>query len=220
MTPEEHAQSRQHCLTASRAKRLLSENYKTWNTLAKEMRAEQRVLGQAPKSIPSLHWGVEHEPWLRAEVWERHPEWEIEPVEFQTMVSRGAISTGFPQILMPHVGASPDGRISPAGWGYEGKCPYDAEIHARYLEHGGVPPEYVPQVQWSMWVTGWPKWVFASGDPRRTDGGRLLVVLVEPDPKLHEKFEELSIRFLETYLTGEEFKPLNANAAALREMFK
>lgn len=222
MTPEEHARSRQHCLTASRAKRLLSGNYKTWNTLAKEMRAEQRILGSAPPSIPSLHWGTTHEPWLRAEIWEAYPEWEIEKAEFQMLngdVPRGTVSTGFPQILLEHCGASPDGLILPMGWGYEGKCPYDPEIHARYVEHGGVPPEYVPQVQWSLWVTGWPKWVFASGDPRREDGGRLVVRLVEPDLEMHQRFEELATKFLETYLTGEDFKPVTATAATFNKMF-
>lgn len=220
MTPEEHAGLRQHCLTASRAKRLLSENYKTWNTLAKEMRSEQRVLGSAPPSIPSLHWGVTHEPWLRAELWERNPGWEIEPVGFLRLVPRGAVSTGYPQILLDHCGASPDGRILPHGWGYEGKCPYDPAIHARYVEEGKVPKEYYPQVQWSLWVTGWPRWIFASGDPRRDDGGRLMVMPVLPDLELHQKFEELAIRFLETYLAGEDFKPLTATAAAFSEMFK
>jgi hypothetical protein len=213
VTPGEHAQLRQHCLTASRAKRLLTGSYKVWNTLAKEMRAEQRVLGRAPKSIPSLHWGVKHEPWLRAEVWERYPAWEIEPVEFQMF-------HGEHPLLSRHCGASPDGRVLPRGWGYEGKCPYDPEIHAGYLERTTVPEEYIPQVQWSLWVTGWPGWIFASGDPRRTDDGRLLVRAAEPDLAMHQKFEELATRFLESYLAGESFQPVSGSAAKLAEMFK
>lgn len=121
---------------------------------------------------------------------------------------------------MRHCGASPDGIILPGGWGYEGKCPYDPEIHNGYLTNGVLPKEYVPQVQWSLWVTGWPRWVFASGDPRRNDGGRLFVIEVEPDAALHQRFEELATRFLETYLTGEDFKPLARTAAAFEEMFK
>ncbi len=120
---------------------------------------------------------------------------------------------------MKHVGASPDGIILPMRWGYEGKCPYDTEIHDRYLIEGVLPKEYVPQVQWSLWTTGWPRWVFASGDPRRHDGGRVFILEVGPDFDLHQKFEELAVRFLETYTTGEEFKPVGTSAAALKEMF-
>jgi hypothetical protein len=213
MTPEEHAQSRQHCLTASRAKRLLSGNYKTWNTLAKEMRAEQRILGSAPPSIPSLHWGVSNEAWVRATVWEDHPEWDIEPAGFQLFHAEHPL-------FSRHCGASPDGIIRPLGWGFECKAPYDAEIHAKYLEDREIPKEYVPQVQWSLWVTGWPKWLFASGDPRRQDMGQIVVRLAEPDLAMHEQFEVLASRFLESYLQGEEFRPVPATARTFDEMFK
>lgn len=134
-------------------------------------------------------------------------------------VSPGAAS-GTERLFIRHVGASPDGLILPNRWGYEGKCPYDPEIHAGYLAGGVLPKEYVPQVQWSLWVTGWPRWVFASGDPRRKDGGRLFVIEVAPDVALHQRFEELAAKFLETYLTGEDFKPLATTAAAFDEMFK
>jgi hypothetical protein len=37
---------------------------------------------------------------------------------------------------------------------------------------------------------------------------------------MHQKFEELATRFLETYLTGEEFKAVSSSASALATMFK
>lgn len=133
------------------------------------------------------------------------------------MSSRAA--SGREAILTAHVGASPDGFIPQAGWGYEGKAPFDPEIHDRYLSQNRVPDEYVPQIQFSMWVTGWPGWVFASGDPRRRDHGRLFVTCTKPDLAMHRRFEELSLRFLETYLAGEEFKAVSATAATFTKMF-
>lgn len=213
MTPEEHTRLRQHRITASRAADLLSENYKTWNRLARNMREEPtRTLGRKC-GVPSLDWGIDNEPLVRAMVWEENPVWDIEPVGFQ-------VFHGEHPLLTKHVGASPDGYIPQAGWGYEGKAPMDPEIHQRYVDAGVAPEEYVPQIQFSLWVTGWPGWVFASGDPRRHDAGRLMTVIVHPDRRLHDRFEELSLRFLESYTAGEEFKPIKATAATFREMFK
>lgn len=217
MTPEEHTRLRQHRITASRAKDLLSENFKTWNRLARDMREEPtRILGQKC-GVPALDWGTENEPKVRAMVWEQNPGWDIENVGFQTMVSRE--STGYPQMIVDHVGASPDGWIPQIGFGYEGKAPFNPENHNYYLSLGMVPELYVPQVQWSLWVTGWPGWVFASGDPRRNDDGRLMVAKMIPDPAMHQRFVELSIRFLESYLAGEDFKAVSSTASTFTKMF-
>lgn len=63
------------------------------------------------------------------------------------------------------VGCSPDGLIEGRECGMEIKCP-QADRHLKYLlGGGGVPPEYNVQVQFSMYVTGYPEWVFVSYHP-------------------------------------------------------
>lgn len=61
------------------------------------------------------------------------------------------------------IGCSPDGLIGDK-CGIEIKCP-GAPKHLRYLLDHRVPPEYVVQVQFSMFVTGFPEWVFVSYHP-------------------------------------------------------
>lgn len=58
------------------------------------------------------------------------------------------------------VGCSPDGMFDD-GTGLEVKCP-DLHTHVKYLLRSELPPEYVPQVQGSMWVTGAKRWEFLS----------------------------------------------------------
>ena len=76
------------------------------------------------------------------------------------------------------VGCSPDGLIYRDGEpvaGLELKCPL-AKNHLGYLVDGGVPKAYIPQVHFSMSITGLP-WYFMSFCP----GIDPHIVLVEPD---------------------------------------
>ncbi len=56
-------------------------------------------------------------------------------------------------------GCSPDGLLG--GEGIEIKCPTVA-VHIGYLLKGELPPEYIHQVQGSMFVTGFRTWKFLS----------------------------------------------------------
>lgn len=58
-------------------------------------------------------------------------------------------------------GCSPDALLDGNECGIEIKCP-EAHTHVRYLVNGGLPKEYVAQVQFSMLVTGFKKWMFLS----------------------------------------------------------
>lgn len=60
-------------------------------------------------------------------------------------------------------GCSPDGLIGEL-CGLEIKCP-TPPMHCRYLLENRVPPDYVAQVHFSMFVTGRPEWVFCSYSP-------------------------------------------------------
>ncbi len=57
-------------------------------------------------------------------------------------------------------GCSPDALLGDDG-GLELKAPY-AETHVKYLLNGVVPPDYVPQVHMSLYVTGRKWWRFVS----------------------------------------------------------
>lgn len=62
-------------------------------------------------------------------------------------------------------GCSPDGFIEGERFGLEIKCP-DADTHVGYILDGGLPQQYVMQVQGSMLVTGYKSWTFLSYHPR------------------------------------------------------
>jgi hypothetical protein len=57
-------------------------------------------------------------------------------------------------------GCSPDGLIG-ATSGLECKCPI-ASTMVGYLREGVVPPEYLPQIHFSMWVMGRSAWWFCA----------------------------------------------------------
>lgn len=59
---------------------------------------------------------------------------------------------------------SPDGLIPTLRKGLEIKCP-KMKTHIKYLLEGGVPNEYVIQVQSALWVTGYETWDFVSYCP-------------------------------------------------------
>ena len=58
-------------------------------------------------------------------------------------------------------GCSPDGLIEGDDCGLEIKSPA-AHTHVKYLVNGVLPKEYVAQVYGSMFVTGFPRWIFVS----------------------------------------------------------
>lgn len=78
------------------------------------------------------------------------------------------------------VGFSPDGLIGADG-GIEIKSP-QPQAHIRYLLEGVVPPDYVAQVQFSLYVSGRKWWKFVSYSRQFP----ALVVHVEPDPKMQD----------------------------------
>lgn len=130
----------------------------------------ERMTGK-PVEGPSgqaLQWGTEVEPYAR-EAYELETGHLVEQVDF---------------IVHPQhsfVGASPDGLIQGDG-GLEMKCPKSSAVHLeRFLS--GVPPEYVPQIQGCMWVTGRAWWNFVSYDPRMPESHRILIITVTRDVK-------------------------------------
>ena len=91
---------------------------------------------------------------------------------------------------------SPDGLIPSIKKGLEIKCP-KMSTHIRYLLEGGVPAEYVIQVQANLWVTGYETWDFVSYCPEYQKQ-TLYLFTTARDEKLMKAFDEHIPQFVKT----------------------
>ena len=96
------------------------------------------------------------------------------------------------------VGCSPDALIGYDG-GAELKCPGPGK-HLVYWHRGVVPKAYVPQVQFSMWVTGREWWMFQSFHPELPH----LLLRVERDAAWMEAFDAHVPAVLDEIRAGRE----------------
>lgn len=87
------------------------------------------------------------------------------------------------------IGVSPDGLIGEDG-GLEIKCPKET-THISYLDDGGLPLIYKPQVQGSMWITGRKWWDFMSYHPSLPP----LIIRIMRDDEYIAKMQEHITRF-------------------------
>lgn len=139
--------------------------------------AAERIQGYQPQGMTSysLEWGKKNEDFARQA-------YELKTGEFVDQ-----------QAFIVHqkyefVGVSPDGLIGDEG-GVEIKCPKSPEIHLQRFING-IPDEYIPQIQGSMWVTGRKWWDFISYDPDTADEFKLLIIRVYRDEDYISKLEE------------------------------
>jgi len=139
-----------------------------------------RLLAERISGIPqenyqnsAMLWGVENEP-LAKEAYEASTLNVTEQVGFIEVDA--------------FLGCSPDGLIGDDG-GVEIKCP-NTSTHLEYILAGKVPPEYICQIQSTLWMTGRVWWDFVSFDPRIPDKRRLFVVRAERD---EAKIQEIEI---------------------------
>ena len=93
-------------------------------------------------------------------------------------------------------GASPDGLIGD-DCGIEIKCP-NASTHVKYLLAGKVPDDYIVQVHFSLFVSGFSRWVFMSY--RRTMPPLILTVV--KDDKIMVQIEEAVENFAHKMAIG------------------
>ena len=91
---------------------------------------------------------------------------------------------------------SPDGLIPSLKKGLEIKCP-KMSTHIRYLLEGGVPSEYIIQVQANLWVTGYDTWDFVSYCPEYQKQP-LYIFTAHRDQVLMAAFDKLIPQFLNT----------------------
>lgn len=91
---------------------------------------------------------------------------------------------------------SPDGLIPSLRKGLEIKCP-KMKTHIKYLLEGGVPNEYLIQVQVALWVTGYDTWDFVSYCPEYQKQP-IYIYTARRDPKLMKAFDEHIPQFIKT----------------------
>ena len=90
-----------------------------------------------------------------------------------------------------NVACSPDGLLPDRG--LEIKCPAPG-THIGYLLGGKTPTTYIPQLQGSMWVTGFDTWDFLSYHPDI----KPMIITVRRDEKFHNALDEIMGAFLDT----------------------
>jgi hypothetical protein len=108
-----------------------------------------------------MKWGIEHEADARR-AYEAHTGLLVQPIGF--LAHRELLA-----------GCSPDGVIGACAGAVEIKCPKSA-THLVALRTRAIPPEYRPQVDHLLWLTGAPWADFVSFDPRFPAPGRLVIV--------------------------------------------
>jgi len=90
-------------------------------------------------------------------------------------------------------GASPDGLIGEDG-GIEVKCP-ELRAFLKWRHNGFVPAEHLPQIHWGMACTGRKWWDFVAYHPDMPHGLNLMIVRVNRDDELIERYEKEVMAF-------------------------
>lgn len=151
-------------------------------------------------------WGNDFEPHARA-VYAEYTGNAVTVPDFQQWAGNDS------------VGCSPDGFVGTHG-GLEIKCPHSPKEHLRTWFRRQLPPQYIAQVQGSMWVTEREWWDFVSFDPRYAETGQALVILrVKRSEEFIALLERACLRFLAELdrrlaeMTAETVKPSETPAA-------
>jgi hypothetical protein len=87
------------------------------------------------------------------------------------------------------IGVSPDGIMPSIKKGLELKCPATAKVHADFLCNDKIKPEYYAQIQFSLYVSGYATWDFASFHPSFKTS-MLKIVTIEPNQEMFERFDK------------------------------
>lgn len=140
-------------------------------------------------SASSLSWGKENEAAARS------------AYEFERNEKIHEIPFIYGDEFMRY-GCSPDGIIRD-GLGLELKCPATSEVHIKSVCFDIIKKEYLLQCQFSMFVTGFDEWIFASYDPRMNKN-LLYTKVIKRDEKLMLKFEDKLAEFIEDMDTALE----------------
>ena len=142
---------RRGVITASAADRLLTPA--KLREYALELAAEALVSEMPSQPITApMQWGIDHEDAARLRY------------AFECDVHVTQIGFAWHDEWEGYVGCSPDGLVGDDGL-VEIKCP-SSKRHLEYLTSCECPKDYLPQVQFQLWVTGRAWCDFVSYDPR------------------------------------------------------
>ncbi len=133
-------------------------------------------------SFKQCEWGKEHEDEARAF-------FELEL----------GVDVSVPSFIykddLKRCGISPDGMIDGKKIGLELKCPFTTKVFIEFVTCDKIKKEYIEQCQFSMWVTGYEGWYFASYDPR-VKTKQLHHVLIERDQSFMDKYDLAEKNFI------------------------
>lgn len=107
-------------------------------------------------------------------------------------------TVGFIESDDGRVGCSPDGLLD-GRVGLEIKCPH-LPTQIGYLLDGKLPADYIVQIQFSLFVTGFSKWIFYSFRRKMPS----LRLEIQPDPKMQESIKIALESFMEQYDAAKE----------------
>lgn len=172
---------RRGVITASRAKDLIAKDRtgkgpgaarKTYMLeLAGEILADSEDRG----NFKQTQWGHEYEADARA-TFAFHTGFPVDEIAF---------IYGSPSM---RYGCSPDGIVDEKS-GAEIKCPFANSVYMEFLGSEEPKPEYVEQVQFSMFVTGAEFWHFCNYNPRAHERP-FHAIVVERDEARMKTFED------------------------------
>lgn len=114
-------------------------------------------------------------------------------------------------------GISPDGLCS-SGRGLELKCPYTSAQYIKFLIGGAdaVKSEYMAQVQYSMWITGYTEWYFSNFDPR-LKRDNIHTIIISRDNEMMDLFDEKIPSFINKMDTALELIGFEFGSQWVRE---
>lgn len=175
-------------ITASRVHDIIKSGRKKGSYSEARARYMKELIAQVctgllPDEINAkqLHWGKDNEPKARElyDPWGDHQITEIAFIYSDDM----------------RCGVSPDSLVDDNG-ALEIKCPWTTTQYIDQLLGGDPKPEYLTQIQYSLWITKREYWDFANYDPRmkRHD---IHIVRHEPDIDLHNRLDEEIPKFIE-----------------------
>lgn len=99
------------------------------------------------------------------------------------------------------------------------KCPFKKEIHLQVF-YGKAPKSlYHYQTQWEAWVSGRPKILFVSFDPRQPHATRLSIREERVDPNIIARFSANVARFKELLETGVDKPPGKVSPIGIPNLF-
>lgn len=164
-------------LTASHAAAMLSKPKKNGEETVGKSELRVRLALELMRGEPIEESGYENE-WMR-----RGVEREADALRaYEAAQAEVVQAVGFLRHDTLPIGCSPDAVVGDFCAGVEVKAPRH-HTHYEYLKRGTVPPEYVPQILHSLFVTDFPWWDFCSYCPEFEGAARLFVKRVYRNQK-------------------------------------